>query len=115
MTRVSWTFGPIMVIWFATLTLTGFIALMGAPELVGALSPTYAVNFIRDQGLVTFLVLSNVILVATGGEALFADIGHLGKEPIRNAWVIVFIALVDQLFRTGRLYRHASRHKNSLV
>ncbi len=101
MTRISWTFGPVMGIWFGTLTLSGIIALQGAPEIVGALNPIHALTFIRSQGLVTFLVLSNVILVATGGEALFADIGHLGKEPIRNAWVVVFIALTINYFGQG--------------
>jgi KUP system potassium uptake protein len=58
MTRVSSTFGPIMVLWFGTLTVTGLFALMGAPELVNALNPMYAVGFIRSQGFVTLLVLS---------------------------------------------------------
>jgi KUP system potassium uptake protein len=92
--RVAWAFGPVMVIWFLALAVTGIISIIGAPQVLYALSPTYAVDFIIDNGWASLLVLSAVILCVTGGEALYADMGHLGREPIVKGWVVVFPALV---------------------
>jgi KUP system potassium uptake protein len=91
--RVAWAFGPVMVIWFAALTISGLIAIVTQPQVLLAINPMYGINYLLHNGLAGFLILSSVILVATGGEALYADMGHLGREPIVKAWYIVFIAL----------------------
>lgn len=99
--RVAGAFGPIMVLWFASLALSGAISLITAPDIVQAISPHYAVRFFLDNGFTAFLVLSEVILCATGSEALYADMGHLGREPILRAWYIVFFALLLNYFGQG--------------
>jgi KUP system potassium uptake protein len=92
--RVAWLFGPIMVLWFGTLAVTGAISIISAPQVLFALSPTFAVQFILENGWASLVVMSAVILCVTGGEALYADMGHLGREPIVKGWVVVFPALV---------------------
>jgi len=92
--RVAWAFGPVMVIWFGALALTGLISIIGAPQVLFALSPTYAVDFLFDNGWASIMVMSAVILCVTGGEALYADMGHLGREPIVKGWIVVLPALV---------------------
>ena len=92
--RVAWAFGPVMVIWFITLAVTGIINIIGAPQVLYALSPTYALDFLLDNGWASLIVMSSVILCVTGGEALYADMGHLGREPIVKGWIFVFPALV---------------------
>jgi len=91
--RIAWAFGPVMVLWFAALAGAGIIALFAAPQVLLAINPMYGINYLLGHGLEGFLILSTVILVATGGEALYADMGHLGREPIIKAWYLVFIAL----------------------
>ena len=92
--KVAGVFGPVMVIWFATLTLTGLVSVAEMPGIVSAVSPHHAIRFFLDNGFSAFFVLSEVILCATGGEALYADMGHLGRRPIIRAWYFVFFALV---------------------
>jgi KUP system potassium uptake protein len=92
--RVAFAFGPIMVIWFGALAVSGTISILGAPQVLYALSPAYALAFILENGWASLIVMSAVILCVTGGEALYADMGHLGREPIVKGWVIVFPALV---------------------
>ncbi|ACL17021.1 KUP/HAK/KT family potassium transporter [Methanosphaerula palustris] len=92
--RVAWTFGPIMVIWFSVLTLTGIISLIKIPSIIFAINPILGWQFLTGNGISGFLILSSVILCATGGEALYADMGHLGREPIRKAWYFIFFALI---------------------
>jgi len=92
--RVSKTFGPIMLIWFSALAISGIVAISQAPQVVMAINPMYALGFLYDNGLAGFFVLSEVILCATGGEALYADMGHLGRKPIIRAWYFVFFVLV---------------------
>ena len=99
--RVAWAFGPVMVLWFIALAATGFIALIAAPEVLLAINPMYGVNYLLHNGLAGFLILSSVILCATGGEALYADMGHLGREPIVRAWYIVFVALAINYLGQG--------------
>jgi KUP system potassium uptake protein len=99
--KVAWAFGPVMVIWFAVLALSGVIALSGAPQVLFAINPMYAVNYLLHNGLAGFLILSSVILCATGGEALYADMGHLGRKPIVQAWYLVFTALAINYFGQG--------------
>src|SRR5688572_25946238 len=84
--RVGRLFGPIMVVWFVTLAALGVTWIVRAPAVLGAFDPRYAVRFFGDNGLTGFAVLGAVFLVVTGGEALYADMGHFGKHPIRVAW-----------------------------
>lgn len=92
--RVAATFGPVMVLWFLCLSASGIVAIAGHPEVLKAVSPHYAISFMMENGLSGFFILSEIILCATGGEALYADMGHLGRQPIRKAWYFVFVALV---------------------
>lgn len=91
---VSKTFGPVMVVWFITLFITGAISVSYSPEILGALNPYYAIQFFLNNGAMGFFSLSLIVLCATGAEALFADMGHLGREPIQYAWGFVFIAVL---------------------
>jgi len=99
--KVASSFGPIMFLWFLSLFFSGFFYLIHIPDIFLALSPIYAINFFIHNGLPGFFVLSEVILCATGGEALYADMGHLGAKPIRKAWSIVFFALIINYFGQG--------------
>jgi len=91
--RVASAFGPIMMLWFGTLAVTGVVSALSMPQIVEAINPWHAFAFFRENGLAGYFVLSEVILCATGGEALYADMGHLGKRPIIRAWHFVFVAL----------------------
>ncbi|MDS4068200.1 MAG: potassium transporter Kup [Candidatus Competibacter sp.] len=84
--QVGAYFGPIMVLWFATLALLGLINLAQEPQVLTALNPGYALRFFAVNRWGGFLVLGAVFLAVTGGEALYADMGHFGKKPIRLAW-----------------------------
>ncbi len=112
--KVAGAFGPLMVIWFAALTLSGLIAIAGCPRIVAAVSPHYAVRFFMDNGMAAFFVLSEVILCATGGEALYADMGHLGRRPIVRAWYFVFCALVINYLGQGAFALQHPDTKNVL-
>lgn len=92
--RVSIMFGPIMAIWFVVLGISGLAAITQAPIILKAFNPYYGLQCVMHNGLWGFFILSGVILCATGGEALYADMGHLGRKPIRQAWVFVFVTLV---------------------
>ena len=84
--RVGGLFGPIVIVWFATIATLGVIWIIREPVVLGAFDPRHAVTFFARNGLTGFAVLGAVFLVVTGGEALYADMGHFGKEPIRLAW-----------------------------
>jgi KUP system potassium uptake protein len=99
--KVASSFGPIMVVWFSSLFLTGFFSLIHNPGIGIAINPYYGINFLIHHGFSGFIVLSEVILCATGGEALYADMGHLGRTPIKRAWYFVFFALVINYFGQG--------------
>ncbi len=92
--QVTSIFGPVMVLWFLALAVSGTISLLRYPSVLKAVNPMYFIEFFRNNGFAGFLVLSEVILCATGAEALYADMGHLGKKPIVRAWRVVFFALV---------------------
>jgi KUP system potassium uptake protein len=79
-------FGPIMVVWFLTLAGLGAVQIAHYPAVLMAVNPFYAVSFFVQHGWTGFLVLGSVVLVITGGEALYADMGHFGRHPIRLAW-----------------------------
>ncbi len=112
--RVAKAFGPIMILWFASLTVSGVIGISSHPAILKALSPWYAVDFMLHHGIIGFFVLSEVILCATGGEALYADMGHLGRKPIRNAWYFVFVALVINYLGQGAYLLNNPQAKNIL-
>ena len=102
--RVGGFFGPIMVIWFATLAGLGIASIAKAPIVLAAVNPVYAVEFFHHNGWHGFGVLGGVFLAVTGAEALYADMGHFGKRPIRMAWfVFVLPALLLNYFGQGSL------------
>ncbi|MDP3112637.1 MAG: KUP/HAK/KT family potassium transporter, partial [Thermodesulfovibrionales bacterium] len=92
--KVAGAFGPIMFVWFSSLALVGVTSILESPEILKALNPYYGLKFLADNGFMGFIALGEIILCATGGEALYADMGHLGGKPIRQAWSGVFVALV---------------------
>jgi KUP system potassium uptake protein len=97
-------FGPVMVLWFGSLALIGLAEVLQRPGVLRALSPTYAVAFFAEQGGAAFLALGSVVLAVTGAEALYADMGHFGRAPIRRAWfVLVFPALMLSYLGQGAL------------
>ncbi|MCL6263365.1 low affinity potassium transporter Kup [Craterilacuibacter sp. RT1T] len=102
--RVGTLFGPVMGIWFLTLATLGVGGIMDNPEVLGALNPVWGVRFMLDNGMIAFLTLGSVVLAITGTEALYADMGHFGKSPIRRAWfALVLPALVLNYFGQGAL------------
>jgi KUP system potassium uptake protein len=102
--RVGGLFGPIMVVWFATLAVLGLRWVVQVPQVFGAIDPRHAYTFFHDNGWTGFAVLGAVFLSVTGAEALYADMGHFGRRPIRTAWfAIVLPALVINYFGQGAL------------
>src|SRR5271154_2745466 len=102
---IGFLFGPVMVIWFATLAIAGAVQLLQYPRVLFALSPTYALTYVAHGGVVTtFAVLGSVFLALTGGEALYADMGHFGKTPVRLAWFfLVWPALLLNYYGQGAM------------
>ncbi|HEU4521400.1 MAG TPA: KUP/HAK/KT family potassium transporter, partial [Thermoanaerobaculia bacterium] len=106
--RVGAIFGPIMVIWFVTIAIMGISHILEEPSVLAAVNPMYAIRFFGENGLHGFLVLGAVFLVVTGGEALYADMGHFGLRPIRLAWYFfVFPALLLNYFGQGAFLLHS--------
>jgi len=91
--KMAGIFGPVMVVYFMCLLVSGLVSISGDISIVSAINPIHAFYFFRENGFAGYIVLSEVILCATGGEALYADMGHLGKKPIIRAWYFVFAAL----------------------
>jgi KUP system potassium uptake protein len=103
-TKVGQFFGPIMILYFATLGVLGVINIVKAPEILAALNPWHAVNFFILDEFKAFLALGSVVLAVTGAEALYADMGHFGKKPIRYAWAMFALpALVLNYLGQGAL------------
>ena len=97
-------FGPITIVWFAVIAWLGVYHIASHPEILWAISPHHALRFIFTEPEVTFLILGAVVLCVTGGEALYADMGHFGKKPIRIAWFfIVMPSLTLNYFGQGAL------------
>ncbi|MEY4099782.1 MAG: hypothetical protein RL300_953 [Pseudomonadota bacterium] len=97
-------FGPVTLVWFITIAILGVSHIVHNPEILQALSPHYALAFMWSQPLTTFIILGAVVLCVTGGEALYADMGHFGKKPIRLAWFfIVMPCLTLNYFGQGAL------------
>jgi KUP system potassium uptake protein len=112
--KVAVAFGPIMVVWFISIGLCGIIAIVQTPLVLKAINPYHAVRFLYQNGILGFFVLSEVILCATGGEALYADMGHLGRKPIVQAWSFVFVALALSYLGQGAFLLHSPQTQNAL-
>lgn len=93
--RIGKTFGPIMTLWFASIALLGVWGIIHHPAVLLAINPLYALKFMLSHGYISFLVMGGVFLCVTGAEALYADMGHFGPQPIRMAWYgMVFPSLL---------------------
>jgi len=112
--KMAGIFGPVMVVYFGALLVSGLVSISGMPGIVAAINPMYAIDFFRENGLAGYIVLSEVILCATGGEALYADMGHLGKKPIIRAWYFVFAALYLNYLGQGAFLLQNPDAKNIL-
>ena len=107
-------FGPVMLLWFGTLGLLGVINILHDPTILKALNPFYAFNFFVNQPWIAFVALGAVVLAVTGAEALYADMGHFGRYPIRLAWFgFVLPSLLLNYFGQGALMlQNAATIKN---
>ncbi|HJU88757.1 MAG TPA: potassium transporter Kup [Gemmatimonadaceae bacterium] len=102
--KVGRVFGPITLLWFFSIGILGLIEIAHAPEILLAINPWYAVKFFFQNGSAGFIILGAVVLAITGAEALYADMGHFGRRPIRVAWyAVVFPALLLNYFGQGAL------------
>lgn len=99
--KISKIFGPIMLVWFIALGVSGLASLSHNLHILQAFNPIHGFNFVTHHGLTGFFVLSEVILCATGAEALYADMGHLGRKPITGAWAFVLFVLVANYLGQG--------------
>jgi KUP system potassium uptake protein len=105
--RVGKFFGPTMLLWFLVLAATGLPEIVRHPAILRALSPTYIVSFVADHPYLAFISLSAVVLAITGAEALYADMGHFGRKPIRRAWfLLAFPCLTLNYLGQGALVLH---------
>jgi KUP system potassium uptake protein len=84
-------FGPITFVWFITLAILGLMNIGKAPEIIYAFNPLYAINFVIDYPLTAYIVMGAVVLVVTGVEALYLDMGHFGRNPVRYAWLLIVL------------------------
>jgi KUP system potassium uptake protein len=101
---VGRAFGPVMAVWFTVLAISGLREVIRTPGILRSLSPAYGAQFLVDHGHTAFVALGGVVLAVTGAEALYADMGHFGRSPIRRAWFfIVFPALVLNYMGQGAL------------
>ena len=102
--KVGKIFAPVMVVWFLTLATLGVIQIIEQPHVLMAINPYYGIHLLSELGVKGFLIMGSVVLVMTGAEALYADMGHFGLKPIRYAWFgFVFPALLCNYFGQGAL------------
>ncbi len=112
--RIGLVFGPIMLLWFTTVGATAIPHLFRHSEVFLAVNPLHAISFMRSHGMHTIFTLGAVVLCITGGEALYADMGHFGRGPIRRSWwCIVFPALILNYFGQGALLLDAGKFAGS--
>jgi KUP system potassium uptake protein len=105
--RVGRLFGPVMVVWFVTIALLGLKQIVKYPSVLRSLSPSYSLAFLADHPYISFIAMGAVVLSITGAEALYADMGHFGRPPIRRAWfAIVLPALILNYLGQGALIVH---------
>jgi KUP system potassium uptake protein len=111
---IGQVFGPIMVVWFLTLAVLGVVQVASCPSVLMAVHPMYAVRFFAHHGSQGFVVLGSVVLVITGGEALYADMGHFGRGPIRLAWfgLVLPALLLNYLGQGAWLIKHPGADVN---
>jgi KUP system potassium uptake protein len=101
---VGRAFGPVMGVWFTILAVAGLREVVQHPGILRAISPSYGAQFIFDHGGTAFIALGSIVLTVTGAEALYADMGHFGRPPIRRAWfLVVFPALILNYMGQGAL------------
>lgn len=113
--KIAGAFGPLMLLWFAAIGISGIISMAHTPSVLKAINPYYAIRFLYHNGLVGFFVLSEVILCATGGEALYADMGHLGRKPIIRGWYFVFVALVLNYLGQGAFLLQSTGNNENVL
>ncbi len=102
--KVGRIFGPVMVVWFVVIGALGLREILEAPQILAAANPWYGLDFFFQHGRLAFILLGAVVLAVTGAEALYADMGHFGKRPIRLAWfLLVLPALLANYFGQGAL------------
>ncbi len=102
--RVASLFGPVMVVWFATLATLGLVHISDDPTVMAAINPWYAIQFMLSHGTIGLVTMGLVFLAVTGGEALYADLGHFGRKPIQTGWFyFVMPALLINYFGQGAL------------
>jgi KUP system potassium uptake protein len=101
--KVGRFFGPIMLLWFSTIGFLGLLQIIERPHVLIALSPLYAIDMAIAQPWTAFVALGSIVLCVTGAEALYADMGHFGRGPIRMAWAGVIVCLVCSYFGQGAL------------
>ena len=102
--RVASAFGPVMVVWFSTLAVMGLVHISDDPSVLAAINPWYAIHFLLSHGTIGMVTLGAVFLAVTGGEALYADLGHFGRKPIQAGWLyFVLPSLLVNYFGQGAL------------
>jgi KUP system potassium uptake protein len=102
--RVASAFGPVMVVWFSTLAAMGLVHISDDPSVLAAINPWYAIHFLLSHGTIGMVTLGAVFLAVTGGEALYADLGHFGRKPIQAGWLyFVLPSLLVNYFGQGAL------------
>ncbi len=102
--RVGILFGPFMLVWFPVLAVLGVLQIVREPQVLAAVNPVHTIRFVAAHGVASAFIIGAVFLVVTGGEALYADIGHFGKAPIRAAWfTVVLPCLLLNYFGQGAL------------
>src|SRR5580700_10900861 len=113
--RVASAFGPVMVIWFSVLAVMGLVHISDDPSVLAAINPWYAIQFLLSHGTVGMVTLGAVFLAVTGGEALYADLGHFGRKPIQAGWLyFVLPSLLINYFGQGALVlSHPAALENS--
>ena len=100
--KVAAMFGPIMVVWFVAIAIAGALHIRDDPHVLAAINPLYGIEFLLEHGHIGLVTLGAVFLVVTGGEALYADLGHFGRKPIQTAWLcLVLPALLINYFGQG--------------
>jgi KUP system potassium uptake protein len=101
---IATAFGPVMVIWFSVLAVMGLVHISDDPSVLAAINPWYGIQFLLSHGTIGLVTLGAVFLAVTGGEALYADLGHFGRKPIQSAWFfLVLPALLINYFGQGAL------------
>ncbi len=107
---VGWLFGPLILVWFAVIGVLGARETFAHPEVLQGLSPAWGIRFLLDHGVAAFLTLGGVVLAVTGAEALYADRGHFGAQPIRRTWFgVVFPAVLLSYLGQSALILHDHR------